>query len=561
MTGRTKAKWQKRCERLAFAALGPFMLFVVAPLALYWGNVGEIQFDLSAVAWPVAGIVVAGTAGIFLILSALAWHPVPERLATGLVVGAAAAIWLQSQIFVWDFGPLDGRGINWADWSPHMWLERAACVSVFGATLWLCWRPKSALLLMRCLFLLGGLSLATAFATSPGRPVRADSRENMDAILQFHPASNVVVILLDSIQSDVFEAVASEYPDEVEFLDGFTFYRNTMSAYPTTRPNEPHILTGQAYRNERPFHDYQHDAYQTFHLKTAYEALGYEARLLGTSAPGAVLVTDVLEHFSFSDVAHWRQFIDFGLFRAAPTAAKHKVYNDGDWLVAFWGRKNYPPDHYGRDVRFLELFEKKAAVGPSQAKGCFTLFYFLLSHPPWRVDEQLRYNAELSGTSGCIRQTRGALRLARRMLAKLNRLGLRDAAEIAILSDHGTLSVPPLAVAGKTSEVPWNVRVSSMALLLHKKPHAQGVLRTNEAPLMNSDLACLLGLESEHLDCEGFRAATNGLRRLRSYYFYQWKHENWRDNGMPPMEEYVVDGHVYDGDAWRQTGRHHVRTR
>lgn len=118
MTGRTKAKWQKRCERLAFAALGPFMLFVVAPLALYWGNVGEIQFDLSAVAWPVAGIVVAGTAGIFLILSALAWHPVPERLATGLVVGAAAAIWLQSQIFVWDFGPLDGRGINWADWSP-----------------------------------------------------------------------------------------------------------------------------------------------------------------------------------------------------------------------------------------------------------------------------------------------------------------------------------------------------------------------------------------------------------------------------------------------------------
>jgi len=27
------------------------------------------------------------------------------------------------------------------------------------------------------------------------------------------------------------------------------------------------------------------------------------------------------------------------------------------------------------------------------------------------------------------------------------------------------------------------------------------------------------------------------------------------------MEEYVVDGHVYDGDAWRQTGRHHVRTR
>jgi len=297
MTGRTKAKWQKRCERLAFAALVPFMLFVVAPLALYWGNVGEIQFNLSAVAWPVAGIVAAGTASIFLILSALAWHPVPERLATGLVVGAAAAIWLQSQIFVWDFGPLDGRGINWADWSPHMWLERAACVSVFGATLWLCWRPKSALLLMRCLFLLGGLSLATAFATSPGRPVRADSRENMDAILQFHPASNVVVILLDSIQSDVFEAVASEYPDEVEFLDGFTFYRNTMSAYPTTRPNEPHILTGQAYRNERPFHDYQHDAYQTFHLKTAYEALGYEARLLGTSAPGAVLVTDVLEAF------------------------------------------------------------------------------------------------------------------------------------------------------------------------------------------------------------------------------------------------------------------------
>jgi hypothetical protein len=383
----------------------------------------------------------------------------------------------------------------------------------------------------------------------------------MDAILQFHPASNVVVIVLDSLQSDVFEAVASAYPDEVEFLDGFTFYRNTMSAYPTTRPNQPNIFAGHAYRNEKPFCDFSQDAYREFYFKTAFESRGFDARVLGSSAPGAVLLTDVLEHFSFSDVSPWRKFIDFGLFRAVPTIFKRGVYNDGDWMVAYWGRGNYPPDYYGRDVRFLELFEKKAAVGPSQAKGCFTLFYFLLSHPPWRVDEQLRYNAELSGTSGCIRQTRGALRLARRMLAKLNRLGLRDAAEIAILSDHGTLSVPPLAVAGKTSEVPWNVRVSSMALLLHKKPHAQGVLRTNEAPLMNSDLACLLGLESEHLDCEGFRAATNGLRRLRPYYFYDWKHENWKDDYMPPMEEYVVDGHVYDGSSWRRTGRRHVGTR
>ena len=90
---------------------------------------------------------------------------------------------------------------------------------------------------------------------------------------------------------------------------------------------------------------------------------------------------------------------------------------------------------------------------------------------------------------------------------------MRDAAEIVVMSDHGTLTVQPLAASGQTSDVPWNARSSALALLLNKKPFARGALRTNEAPLINSDLACLLGLKSAHLDEEGFRG---GDQRIAS---------------------------------------------
>ena len=84
------------------------------------------------------------------------------------------------------------------------------------------------------------------------------------------------------------------------------------------------------------------------------------------------------------------------------------------------------------------------------------------------MDENLHYDPSLSGVDGYIKQTRGALVLAQRILNKLKDLNLYNNSEIVIMADHGTLAMPPISpVIGR---VPKNIRSSALALLLYKPP-------------------------------------------------------------------------------------------
>jgi hypothetical protein len=110
-------------EKLMIAILPPFMLFLVAPLTFYYGNINEITFTLADVWFSIAGLFFASSLFLFLLLTATSKLKRIYLVLSGLLLGLSVAVWVQSQLFVWDFGPLDGRGIDWAQWSMHMGVE------------------------------------------------------------------------------------------------------------------------------------------------------------------------------------------------------------------------------------------------------------------------------------------------------------------------------------------------------------------------------------------------------------------------------------------------------
>jgi hypothetical protein len=171
------------------------------------------------------------------------------------------------------------------------------------------------------------------------------------------------------------------------------------------------------------------------------------------------------------------------------------------------------------------------------------------------VDEELNYNEKLSGADGYERQARGALKIAKRIVDKLHEMGIYDSSEIVIMSDHGTLSVPPRNRQANFSilhDIPEKVQSSSLALLLHKEPFASGEMVVDDSPLYHYDLACLLRAANDNIDCSSFEAAINTKNRKRRYLFYDWKHEYWKRDFMPAMTEYFVDGHAYKASAWQE---------
>ena len=74
-----------------------------------------------------------------------------------------------------------------------------------------------------------------------------------DSMFELSRTRNVIHIVLDAFQSDVFgEILAEERPKLDRSLSGAVFFANHTGAFPTTIASMPAMLTGKVYRNDRP---------------------------------------------------------------------------------------------------------------------------------------------------------------------------------------------------------------------------------------------------------------------------------------------------------------------
>lgn len=556
---------------ISVACIIPFMLLIVSPLSLYLGNTNEIEFGLKDIVFP--GIVVLSGFSfiLFLVILIIRRSAYASGVLMGIITGLAAAIWVQSQLFVWDFGLFRGEEIDWNKWSFHMYAEGAIWIFLVAILVFIFVKKNSKFTnnVLLGIYLAGILSLViNAFSIPPNRnkPIGPgdSSVPELKDLFSFNPKKNVLLVILDCFQSDYFEYIVNHYPEEVNFFDGFTFYRNTSCLFPTTKASLPSIMSGSVYLNEKPFDAFIAEAYHKFNLIDAYKKKSFSSFMVGTdgTSPGVLSMKDIVDHAGKNYVNPIYLYCDLALFRALPTYFKPKIYNNGIWLLSFLQRNNYPPHNAGRDLRFLELFEKDAsATDNTGIKGSFRIFHFSIPHLPLCVDENLHYDSVLKGKEGYLKQARGAVKIASRIINTLRKLGIYDNSEIVFLSDHGTMVFPQanekITPTYMTSLVPLHVQSSSHALLLHKPVQSKGKIMINDSPLEISDVACLLGVRDGDSACNNYLHARSGGLRQRTFYLYNWENKNnWKDNYLPEMTEYYISGHVYEKASY-QIGRHH----
>ncbi|MFZ4520887.1 MAG: sulfatase-like hydrolase/transferase [Bacteroidales bacterium] len=546
---------------LTVASTLPFMLFVVAPLSFFFGNINEIAFDLDEVALPVAGLLIASSIFLFLVLLLLGRWPKASGIVSGVLVGLAAAIWVQSQLLVIKLGQFNGRQIDWSKWTGRMVIGGIVWIIVIGLIIFLFHKgnKRNLKMVITAVFSLGILSVLSSFMIAPKSTQKHAGGEDYKDLFNFHPENNVLVLILDAFQSDYFNSIIKNQPQEVSELDGFTFYRNTVSRYPSTMGSLPSIMTGAIYRNQMPFPEFIASSREKFGLVRAFKNKSYTTHFAGLEGtyPLAMSMQRIVDKYSSDRVSPVYEYLDYGAFRALPTFLKRAVYNNGNWFLSAVVRKNYPPGDHGTDLRFLELLEQRVSVNPV-SKGSFKILHFCFPHPPLNVDENLRYEPRLAGENGYARQARGAIKLASEILKLLKDKGIYDNTEIVIMSDHGTWEYLPaeqvVTDSVALSEIPTKVQSSSHALLLYKPAISKGNLIVNDLPLETTDLSCILGLENNNNDCSGFIQAKSGENRRRTFYFYEWVDEDYQREYLPDMNEYVIEGHAYARASYQQGG-------
>lgn len=552
-----------------FALSLPLIIFLVAPLVFYLGNHFEFTTNLVDTLPLLVFLCIGATAILLGLLLAISRWPMLYAIISGLLVGLALSTWVQSQLFAWDFGPLDGNGVNWSKWSTHANLELLVWLFLVSTAITLAFRARNKLLILaQGSLLLGILSLITAWVSSDYHPKK--SVQAAKSLFSFHEKNNKILIILDSFQSDIFNEVTQNWPEEVAFLRGFTFYPNTVGGYPSTIASLPLILTGQFYKNEIPLKDWLKASYTTLNLADYHIEKGYGANIIsiipnkyfeGIKAQKAFMAS-VGEETWAGISKQQLLLLNGGLFRIAPTKLKPELYDKDNWLfLKLTTDGTLPQGRNGDDLRFLNALKKNAKIN-SNKRGEFKLYHYAGTHAPSQVNELFKYEKDMPATKDSyVRHARGVLRFLHSNLELLHKLGIYDSAEILVIGDHGR-GFWPADVQGSADALDDNINTYALGtarpLFLYKPSTSIAPLTYSNKPLHLADIVCILSGNDDKFACEGDRLSTLDEKKKRTFLFYNWSNPYWKKAYLPPMSEYVIHGDVRNIQSWENLNREYA---
>jgi hypothetical protein len=570
-------------EVLYAAALFSFTLLFFAPMVILYLNPEEFPFTAPGIVPYLIALSLACTC--VLSLYPLVLPAAFRRRAVSLLIAFSFLLWLQGNIFAWRFGPLDGTVIRW---------ETLNGLAVRDGVIWgaVC---AAALLGYRFVFRFARRMIAAILAVQVmglmylilQAPEEANFKRyfaDEKQFMNFSPDGNVVMVLLDSFQSNVFQRVLEEDRSIGSTFDGFTYFQNTVGGYPETRWAVPLIMTGRYLDNAIPYRKFMREAYSRS-LPGVLKRSGYQFHIQGTWEYGldVTLASNVTPRPRAApvDVPTLARLYDTALLRYLPFFAKKYVWCD---LMGILERRavayaRAPADSGKEDTggrkeeRNMELLKYLISGMDTRCSSrTFKYIHFFGVHPPLLLNEKCEYEPMPATAESYERQAKGLLRIVGKYLDLLKKHDVYDKSLIIILGDHGFGFSYPLSPEMRErcarpegaealphhapGVFPKDVMARGSPLLLIKPSRSAGMMRISDAPVCLGDIPATivseLGLTAEFPGRSVFAVAESETR-VRNYYHYETG-IRLKEGFAPILREYAVKGFAWCPDAWSATG-------
>jgi hypothetical protein len=439
------------------------------------------------------------------------------------------------------------------------------------------------------------LTVGQAWLAMPKVQVFKQQAPDPASLFVFSESRNVILVVLDTFQSDIFQDVVKDHPGLARAFAGFTYFRNALAGSDATSVSIPNMLTAANYDNSMPYLDFVRGAFLENSVPKVLRQYDFSVDLY------PILPYSVYDDFSGQAMAARRlidgaAFIreqaflaDLALFRDMPHFVKSLVYNRQRWLISgLVGRiqdaarevragpsaseftyareiaNSAAAVTRNRDASFINrmLAGSRTRPGP----GAFKLYHLNGMHLQLVLNEDLEYGFMEPTREAMIRQGIGELKIAATFLERLKRLGVYDNSLVFIVGDHGygltTASVNPTPAGALLNRTgPYrglfrSFKSAGIPLILAKGMGDHGPLRTSDAPVTLGDIPETvvreLGLRAE-FPGESLFEAREGEERERVYRAFVGPQEGV--DFMAPLYEYAVNGFSWDDASWRETGK------
>lgn len=585
----------RQIQVLALSGLIAWTLAPFEPIQLAvqnWDEIGVDVSDLLSGYWLPFVVVFGAVATLGWISSLLA-----PRRSVAVLVALYALLWAQGNLFVWDYGAFDGSPIDWGRHRGKAILE----VCVWGGAIGLAlakpdWLTRRALRFAALICALQLASLGGQLVRHAPLSRRAERQTfPIESLSRYSRTLNAIIVVLDSLQSDVFSEAMDDPALRAEMPPGFTNYRNAVSLYTETNFSLQSILTSKAVP-DRSQPSAWIEEQMTSSLPAVLARRGFDSALV-TFADAAIRCSGVshgyrcirasllAEPAAYAADAAWREdmsdLFSLGLFRLAPHFVKPRIYDHGRWRI----RGLYPvhirprlnPQIHRSSRRDLAVFDELIrSASADDGVPRFRFFHFFAAHFPNTIDAHCglqhrvarNYVARLR--QNAVEASRCVLAKLFQLLNRLDEIGVYDQSLIFVVADHGQMFFPVVPAAasqplpartapragadGPTLQQPQR----GVALFLVKPLAERGPLRISDVPVSLCDVPRsvldALGIDGD-FGCESVFGPPDGDRQPRFHYRYPYYSErlqlshdwDWREFSF---QKFDVDGHSWYTESW-----------
>lgn len=543
-------------------------IFFFVPFSLYLLNKEAFFTSLPVV----AGTLLAFSFFSFLLLSPplLITKGMARVVALSILVFLTMAAWTQANLLNWDYGLLDGSALRWQLLERRTYIDITAWIILFVLVLYLGIIKKASfrIILLILLFMQGG-SILHSWMTLQRNTSETDARNltisNSDRFT-FSNKKNIILIVLDAYESDIFNEYIEKNPDFKERLPGFVYYPNNVSEHFYTLRSIATLLTGNylessAYANGKAQKEHRNELLRNSSILALLKKSGYHTGLYPFYArnnyPPEIFgkITDNYVRSSLlmnEGTSELFSLMAVSLFRIAPHPFKKMIHNRFLLTPSY----DQDRDEFSHDVQSLLKVEL--------SQPSFKYYHLQGLHGPHiingeRLDADSRESA--MNIAGLVNE------MLANFVTRLQAMGVYDITDIFVVGDHGLYNDSESVVYGEftppdtalPSLDPFVKKCRAIPLFLHKPAGNMEPLQISKTPVCLVDVLPSV-LNTANVEAEG---DFNGISittlpedafRLRRHF----TSEAHRNRSVIPDYEFYVTGFSWHDASWTYTGNRHT---
>lgn len=249
---------------------------------------------------------------------------------------------------------------------------------------------------------------------------------------------NVIVILIDTFQSDVFAEIVEAEKLEAEF-SGFTYFYNTLGHAPYTQISLIPIYSGETYTGGSIREHYERAVDDS--IFSDFRGRGYHVSLAGHYYYGLCLADTCMYRWDMvkssplkNALSKYIETVELSYLRVVPVALQPALYNSGSGLLGKYLAT--PIDAATGSIAALDAFADEMTV--DSEVPTFKFLHLMTTHSPIILDENCHdVGAQRLTRQNYRNQAACAVHGVIRFLNALRANGVYESSDIVLMADHG----------------------------------------------------------------------------------------------------------------------------